>query len=331
MRLPNFLIIGAMKAGTTTLYRDLLTNPRVFFPLDKEPANAPLPTDESQANESQTQQPVQWNQNARVLLVEDNFINQQVAVKMIEKFGGTTDIAQNGREALEKLVTSAYDLVFMDCQMPEMDGYEATRIIREKELNSGAHIPIIAMTANAMQGDREKCIDAGMDDYLAKPLRPEMLQTALVKWTNAVPPGQTEDRQPHEIIEVAAGEETDHNHSAVLDAVTLSRLRELASEDPSFLADLFAHYLIDTPGRIQTLRKAVQVVDRETIKQTSHALKGASRYIGAVQIAQTCQELEIVSQTDALANARELTLELDREFTRVKEEVESMSLVGSGE
>ena len=122
----------------------------------------------------------------RVLLVEDNPVNQAVSKAMLEYFGCRTDVAANGREALKALAVTPYDLILMDCQMPVMDGYEATRVIRQQEAAGGGtprvHIPIIALTAHAMEGDREECLKAGMDDYLSKPFKPEEIDVILGKW-----------------------------------------------------------------------------------------------------------------------------------------------------
>ncbi len=115
----------------------------------------------------------------KVLLAEDNLVNQKVALKILEKFGLHAEVAATGQEALDRLERTPYDLIFMDCQMPEMDGFEATRLIRSKEVG---HVPIIAMTANAMVGDRERCLEAGMDDYISKPVRVEAVQGALERW-----------------------------------------------------------------------------------------------------------------------------------------------------
>jgi two-component system, sensor histidine kinase and response regulator len=121
----------------------------------------------------------------RVLVAEDNAVNQIVVMRMLEKAGHHADLAANGREAVETLARGAYDLVLMDCQMPEMDGFAASRAIRADEAGTGRHVPIVALTANATQGDREQCLAAGMDDYLAKPITQAALMAALARWGRA--------------------------------------------------------------------------------------------------------------------------------------------------
>jgi CheY-like chemotaxis protein len=127
----------------------------------------------------------------RILLVEDNEVNRKVAVRMLQKLGCEVDIATDGRQAIDKTAQHRYDIVFMDVYMPEMDGYEATRLIRQREAATGSHQVIIAMTANAMEGDRELCLQAGMDDYLAKPFREAELRQTIARWTLPQVPTQT--------------------------------------------------------------------------------------------------------------------------------------------
>ncbi|MEP7285504.1 MAG: response regulator, partial [Chloroflexota bacterium] len=126
--------------------------------------------------------------SARILLVEDNAVNTKVAILQLRRLGYSADTAENGLEAIEAIrnAKDAYDLVLMDCQMPEMDGFETTHAIREQEKNTNSHLTIVAMTANAMEGDRDLCIQAGMDDYLSKPIKHENLNRMLDKWL--VPP-----------------------------------------------------------------------------------------------------------------------------------------------
>jgi CheY-like chemotaxis protein len=120
---------------------------------------------------------------AKVLVVEDNVVNQKLLVRLLERHGCQVDVAVNGREACDASARVAYDCLFMDCQMPEMDGYAATAAIRQRETQTGDHVPIIAITANAMPEDRERCLAAGMDDYVARPVKIDVIVTMLAKWT----------------------------------------------------------------------------------------------------------------------------------------------------
>jgi CheY-like chemotaxis protein len=138
---------------------------------------------EARAEKKVTEPEAVTAERVRVLVAEDNPVNQKLAIRMLEKFNLAVDVAANGREVIDLLGKNAYHLIFMDCQMPEMDGYEATAAIRQAERESGKHLVIVAMTANAMPGDREKCLSAGMDDYITKPIRREAIQDMLQKWT----------------------------------------------------------------------------------------------------------------------------------------------------
>ena len=157
---------------------------RNFNRIDHPPYDRRVPGCKGNLSQGDRSEPI----SAHVLVVEDNLVNQKMAVRMLEKMGCRVDVAANGSEAVKRVGQSTYDLIFMDCQMPEMDGYEATAEIRRFENNS-KHTPIIAMTAHTMQGDREKCLQAGMDDYIPKPIKKETLSEILQKWV-ARPVGQ---------------------------------------------------------------------------------------------------------------------------------------------
>ncbi len=174
---PSELVESAVlqPVARDRLYRVLTSSLGVAEP---RPAAAPPPRHHGPA-------PTQVRR--RVLVAEDNAVNQKVAVRMLEKLGCTVDVAANGREALEMWEQFPYALVFMDCQMPEMDGLEATRQIRQLELVDGQHTPVIAMTANAMPRDADECLAAGMDDYLAKPVKTAQLEAALERWCPSLP------------------------------------------------------------------------------------------------------------------------------------------------
>ncbi len=148
----------------------------VVAPLKEMPALQQSPTPESIPYDTSAQ-----SDEIFVLLVEDNVVNQKLAVLILEKVGCQVDVAENGAEGVKKFKTGNYVAIFMDCQMPVLDGYDATRAIRELEAD-GSRIPIIAVTANAMKGDREKCLECGMDDYIAKPIMPNDLHEAVSRW-----------------------------------------------------------------------------------------------------------------------------------------------------
>jgi two-component system sensor histidine kinase/response regulator len=244
------------------------------------------------------QAPARTATGAKILVVEDNHVNQAVAVGMLERRGYRVELAANGREALAALARSGYDAVLMDCQMPEMDGYQATAEIRRREAE-GRHTPIVAMTAHSMTGDRERCLAAGMDDYLAKPLRAEELDGALARW---IPDSATASP----LDPVAAGPPAD-----VIDREVLGRLcAELgdAGRGPRF-ADLLDRFLQDAAQRLAGMAGAVSDRDATTVEQQAHALKGAAATFGAVRLARLSAEMEGAARD--LATARALLPQLE--------------------
>jgi PAS domain S-box-containing protein len=212
----------------------------------------------------------------RVLLAEDNPVNRKVAIGMVERLGCRIDVAGNGREAVEMLHSASYDLVFMDVQMPVMDGLAATAAIREGEKGTGRHIPIIAMTAHAMMGDREKCVAAGMDDYLSKPIRPGPLRNMLCAWS-------IDRRIPAEVSTTGSVSE-----GRSLDC---ELLRETCGSDPHAIHDLLGLTLETVFAQLKGLEAAVAAEDGAQVAWEAHTLKGSFLAGGAVRLAATCEEL----------------------------------------
>ena len=223
--------------------------------------------------------------DARVLVVEDNKANQMVAQRMLERLGCTVDVVDGGGAALERVAASRYDLVFMDCQMPGMDGFEATRAIRSREsIEAGAdsRLPIIAMTANVFEQDREACRVAGMDDFLAKPVTVASMQAMLAKWlarpavSLPFPPGVAKPVVPD-------------GAAPALDAELFAELVELMGKSFGGFVAVFTE---DTPVHLAALRAAAARHDREQLKQLAHLLKGSAANASAMKLSTLCARLE---------------------------------------
>ncbi len=219
----------------------------------------------------------------RVLLAEDNPVNQVLAIALLEKQGHQVHIANHGREALAALATQTFDLLLMDMQMPEMDGLEATRRIREQEQTQGGHLPIIAMTANAMTGDRERCLESGMDDYVSKPIKAELLfntiDQVLARFPLSAPAlAQTPDESSAPMPPVTPVTQTDETGLFdVRDA--LSRL----DDDLSLLRQIGEMFLENWPGNRERLRQALIDHDQATLHREAHTLKGLLATFSAKQ------------------------------------------------
>jgi two-component system sensor histidine kinase/response regulator len=248
-----------------------------------------------------------------VLVVEDNAVNQRVIEAMLAKRGYTVDLAANGREALTMLTLRSYAAVFMDCQMPEMDGYAATAAIRGRESET-TRLPIVAMTANAMKGDRERCIAAGMDDYLAKPLRPKELDAVLARWLG-VP--ETTPGKPSPMLDPdPAGDPFD----ALLDE---ARMRVFRVDYPEIVDQLIELFVESTPPLLGELRAGADAGDDEAVRRAAHKLKGSCQNIGAGFMAKLAGDIERAS---AVAPA-ELD-GLDRVFADTRDALRSALLEG---
>ncbi len=242
-----------------------------------------------------------------ILLVEDNKVNQLVGSKVLENLGYGFTIANNGVEAVSAFLSGTYDAILMDCQMPEMDGYEATAAIRQSEGSAG-RIPIIAMTAAAMEGDRERCIAAGMDDFITKPVRLEAVSMVLERWlaktephwdvvTDASSPGRTRDP---------------------LDQSQIELLLSLDDGEGGALAEIVDEYLVVTWYGHAELVRDLGEGDSTALERTAHTLKGASANVGASGLADVCAGLEMHARQDQLDHAAELMDEFEAELNRVR-------------
>ncbi len=248
----------------------------------------------------------------RILLVEDNIINQQVALGFLKKLGLRADATANGEEALIALSRIPYDLVLMDVQMPVMDGYEATRHIRDRHSKVINHdVPVIAMTANALQGDRENCLQAGMNDYVSKPIDPQKLNEVLQSWLPAI-----DDGSNAEIAQPASNEpETDPNLPPVFDKKAL--LQRLM-DDEELAQSILAIYLTETPKQIRELKNSLKKSDMSGAELHAHTIKGSSANIGAEALRGAALTVEKCAKAGDAEGARAGLPGIDDQFERLK-------------
>ena len=221
----------------------------------------------------------------RILVVEDNSVNQKVVLAQLKKLGYAADTVANGLEALQSSSLIPYDLILMDCQMPEMDGYEASREIRRREAGR-ARVPIIAMTAHALVGDRERCLEAGMDEYITKPITLAALAKMLVQWCPAVDPQ------------------------------ILKRLRGLG--DDVFFQELVESFLKAAPVYLGALKGSAARREPQAIRQSAHTLKGCSGNFGARGIRTLCERIEALAGAADFSGVSSLVDALEGEFEQVR-------------
>jgi PAS domain S-box-containing protein len=246
--------------------------------------------------------------NKYILIAEDNEVNQQIAMHEVKKLGYQVDIAQNGQEVLAALSLKQYELILMDCHMPIMDGYQATNEIRRIE-GINQDIPIIAMTANAMQGDREKCLEAGMNDYISKPIDDKELQSMLARWLSASNPylsnGTLLLTNNEQAVDTSERENINKKLTALRD--------KFDEETVKVITEIFVK---DVSERLSLIRNAIETGNRDTLVFEAHCLKGSCRNIGAIKLAELCSQLE---------NQKEIKV-LDKEIClRYLNEIETIS------
>ncbi|MGE0683726.1 MAG: response regulator, partial [Candidatus Binatia bacterium] len=305
-----------------------------WFTARLEPSSAVLERSEERipAPPAQDLTGASLNYPARVLVVEDNPVNQEVARRMAEGFGCQVDVASNGREALAALEPSAYDLVLMDCQMPDMDGLEATIEIRRRESERNAEqsqhpalsrLPIVALTAHAMVGDREQCLAVGMDDYLSKPFTQEQLGVVFSRWlprsaTTAqleTHLQQSDDGTAFSLdyklsSTIPANLNVSADEPSSLDRKALDNIRLLQTPgEPDVLSQVIRHYCATAPQLLQAAHDAMTRHDADALLHAAHSLKSASANLGVTRIATLSQQLEAMAKAKSFAGAEHLVME----------------------
>jgi len=241
-----------------------------------------------------------------ILLVEDNLINQQVALGILQIQGYSVTVVNNGREALDAYAQGAFDLILMDCHMPEMDGFEATREIRGRERSSiGKRVPIIALTANAMAQDREECLSTGMDDHLSKPFSMQTMQDMLDRWMP-----QAASTKSAAAAELAA--RSPAKAAAALDRRVLDQLSTLLK--PERLARAINFYLVESPKLIQKLKQAASANDAPEIVRSAHSLKSSSANLGASVLSRYCEDIEASARRADAEEACKLFAKIETEY-----------------
>ncbi len=268
------------------------------------------------------------NLHGRILVAEDNPVNQELVRQMLENLGCSVSAVKNGLEAVAAITHSSldgvenpYDLVLMDCHMPGMDGFEATAEIRRWEHSVDSHLPIIALTANAMEGDREKCLKAGMNDYLSKPFTKQQLAGLIEHWLT-VPEETPECREGVSAsLEKASSGETALKlapEETPLDRKTLDRIRALRRGGaPDLLAKVVELYLDTSPELLRNIQAAVAQGDGARLRGAAHSLKSSSASVGAKRLASLCKELEERGRNNDLANAQAALSALESEYAAV--------------
>ena len=265
--------------------------------------------------------------HGRVLLAEDNPVNQEVAKAILASLGLEVDSADNGAEALALVGKQVYDVVLMDCQMPVMDGYRATAAIRAGEAGSAKRLPIVALTANAMEGDRTKCLAAGMDDYLAKPYSKSQLQQVLIRW---LAPEAGPDEGALAADSALPATPAGQARSAALNLKFLDQLRELDPSGGMGLARrILQIYLTSSGTSMARIEQAIAASDAETLRRAAHSLKSSSANVGAETLAGLFKQLEGMGKDGKLDQAGRAFAETRREYGQAVNEIRMLLAEGA--
>lgn len=261
--------------------------------------------------------------HARILLVEDNKVNQKLALRLLEKFGYRSDIAVNGKEAVLALEKTHYDMVLMDIQMPEMDGVEATKIIRDPKSSVRSHeIPIIAMTAYIMTEDREKCLQAGMDDYLTKPINPRELEEMIAECLFLTDLNDTKDSS-FSVLNEGSFEEK----KQVPEGFNRTELLNRVNGDEELCNELLELFVGDFPVQLATLKRAIEREDMDLVAKQAHTIKGASANIGATALREAAFQIETAGKGQDLDQVQITTEMMEKEFEKFETIFSNLKMV----
>jgi two-component system, sensor histidine kinase and response regulator len=259
----------------------------------------------------------QW---ANILVAEDNPINQLLIKHVLNSFNCSFTLVENGELAVEAFNSNSYDLILMDCQMPVMDGFDATKSIRasEQALEGKPHIPIIALTANAIAGDRDICLTAGMDDYLSKPYSREQLRAIIAKWVD-------HEKDHSNKLALTAKNEINSDQFRELDAGAIAMLRDMEhSGTPNLLNQIATVFLAETPSKIKELSTLIQANEKAKVRMLAHSLKSNSFNLGAQELGEAFRDLEALAKTNSLAGAQALVNTATDEFHLITARVKSL-------
>ncbi len=313
-----YQLIKPARAGD--LFECIMSRPRKrvvpLAPVEED--TSPVPMASGQANGGAALPALKKPRVRRVLLAEDNPVNVEVAKAMLHSLGLIVQCARNGEEALRATLANSYDIVLMDCQMPVMDGFAATAEIRRNEqaAGRGRKLPVVAITANALQGDREACLAAGMDDYLSKPFTQQQLGAVIGRWIG-VPMAAAyhhTERTPE-----LPPETRDVIGRDVINRQALENIRALSADRGDALVQkVVAAYVDDTPAHLDTLKGAIAGLDAANVRKVAHSLKSSSANVGAETLAQMCKEMEILGRTDTTDGAAVILTDMEREFQAVR-------------
>jgi two-component system, sensor histidine kinase and response regulator len=261
-----------------------------------------------------------------ILLAEDNIVNQRVAVSILERRGHAVQPVNNGKEALDALACERFDMVLMDVQMPEMDGLEATAAIRQKEQETGGHIPIIAMTAHAMKGDRERCLEAGMDDYLAKPVEPIAMRALIERWGTLATRERSPDESANSCEPVSSARQMQadtkmapsNNRPVDAELFDFAALRARVENDLDLFSEMIDLYMSSSPLLLKDIESAVAARDGDQINRAAHTLKGVLKNMCATTCAEAALQLETIGRSGRVEQADQSLATLKTELQRLQ-------------